>query len=85
MDSFNVLLGAIGVCALAHAVSAAAQADGLASEAARAAAPAKKGGAARRDCFDFSSLAPGTRYNLGDTVKGAHALITAPHRSCART
>jgi len=38
--------------------------------------PAAGSSAAERDCFDFSSLKPGTKYELADTVKAAHATIT---------
>ena len=38
--------------------------------------PAAGSSTAERDCFDFSLLTPGTRYELGDTVQAAHATIT---------
>lgn len=71
----KTLLGAAGIAALLLAVPASAQSP-VATEATDAAQPAKKGGAAKRDCFDFSAMTPGTRYGIGDTVKAAHALIT---------
>lgn len=68
----KVLAGTLAVCALLLALPAAAQSP----ESTEASPPAKKGGGAKRDCFDFSAMTPGTRYELGDTVKAAHALIT---------
>jgi hypothetical protein len=71
----NTRLVAFGVLACMLAAPALAQKAPDSTESTEA-SPAKKGGGAKRDCFDFSALTPGTRYALGDTVKAQHALIT---------
>jgi hypothetical protein len=65
------MLGVFGVCGCPLAVPAAAQ-----STEATEASPAAKKGAAKRDCFDLEAMTPGTKFELGDTVKAARATIT---------
>lgn len=69
-------LGAFGICAALLALPALAQSPEPTESAALGAPAAKKGGKAKHDCFDFSLMTPGTKYNLGDTVKTEHALVT---------
>lgn len=67
----KAVLGTLGICACLLAAPAAAESDTSTVPI----APGKKGNA-KRDCFDFSALTPGTKYELGDTVKAGHATIT---------
>lgn len=74
----KTMIAAFGACAcvLAAPVLAQQAPESTQSESIDAAPSAKKGGKAKRDCFDFAKLTPGTKYNLGDTVKAEHATIT---------
>jgi hypothetical protein len=67
----KAMIGVFGVCACLVAIPATAQ-----SPESTDVSPAAKKGAAKRDCFDFAAMTPGTKYELGDTVKAAHATIT---------